>query len=177
MRRSLFIAVLAFCGMSVGIAHAQSSSPSLRIKAYQRVTISGVAPSAEIKVGGKETPVKITPTKPVYYIYLIANKVPYIKLERVWINQELYTATINRVPSKPVLLVNGKQTDTLVRYTDEAVWQISIKDKDNTGIKPKKDIADKVAANELVLRLNDKNGTVYTRTVKSITKLEPAPGM
>ena len=78
---------------------------------------------------------------------------------------------------KPVLIENGKHMDTLVKYTDEAVWQISIKDRVTNGTKPKKDIADKVAANELVLRLNDKNGYVYTRAIKTITKLEPEAGM
>ncbi|OYY21936.1 MAG: hypothetical protein B7Y69_08225 [Sphingobacteriia bacterium 35-40-8] len=154
------------------------TTPSIRLKAYERVFVSGVAPSPVIEVGGKETKVQVIPTKPVYYIYLIANKVPYIKIERIWIKQQLYTATITKVASKPVLIENGKQKDTLVRYTDEAVWQISIKDKvTNAATKSKKDIANKVAANELVLRLNDKNGCVYTRVAKTFTKLEPAPGM
>jgi hypothetical protein len=166
-------------GLSL-VANGQNnipSTPSLRLRAYERVFINGVAPSPVMEVGGKETKVQVIPTKPVYYIYLIANKVPYIKIERVWIKQQLYTATITRVVTKPVLIENGKQKDTLVKYTDEAVWQITIKDKVTNGTKPKKDIADKVAANELVLRLNDKSGAVYTRIAKTFTKLEPAAGM
>lgn len=179
MRRSVFIGIVAFFGLSL-LAKGQTNTPttpSLRLRAYERVFISGVAPSPVIEVGGKETKVQVVPTKPVYYIYLIANKVPYIKIERVWIKQQLYTATINRVATKPVLIENGKQKDTLVKYTDEAVWQITIKDLVTNGTKPKKDIADKVAANELVLRLNDKNGAVYTRVAKTFTKLEPQAGM
>jgi hypothetical protein len=76
-----------------------------------------------------------------------------------------------------VILENGKQTDTLVKYVDEAVWQIIIKEKDKTGGKLKKDIAEKVSCNELVLRVKDKNGIVYTRTVKTITQLKPFAGM
>lgn len=179
MRRSIFSGIVAFLGLSL-MANGQtntSTTPSLRLRAYERVFINGVAPSPVMEVGGKEAKVQIIPTKPVYYIYLIANKVPYIKIERVWIKQQLYTATITRVVSKPVLIANGKQKDTLVKYTDEAVWQISIKDKVTNGTKPKKNIADKVAANELVLRLNDKSGAVYTRVAKTFTKLEPEAGM
>jgi hypothetical protein len=179
MRKSLFNGILAFLGLSL-VTNGQTNTPttpSLRLRAYERVFINGVAPSPVMEVGGKETKVKVIPTKPVYYIYLIANKVPYIKIERVWIKQQLYTATITRVVTKPVLIENGKQKDTLVKYTDEAVWQITIKDKVTNGTKPKKDIADKVAANELVLRLNDKTGAVYTRVAKTFTKLEPAAGM
>jgi hypothetical protein len=175
MRKSLFTGILAFLGLSL-VANGQTnipSTPSLRLRAYERVFINGVAPSPVMELGGKETKVQVIPTKPVYYIFLIANKVPYIKIERVWIKQQLYT----RVANKPVLIENGKQKDTLVKYTDEAVWQITIKDKVTNGTKPKKDIADKVAANELVLRLNDKSGAVYTRIAKTFTKLEPQAGM
>jgi len=179
MRTSVFTAIVAFLGLSL-FCQGQTNTPttpSLRLRAYERIFINGVAPSPVIEVGGKETKVQVIPTKPVYYIYLIANKVPYIKIERVWIKQQLYTATITKVGIKPVLIENGKHMDTLVKYTDEAVWQISIKDRVTNGTKPKKDIADKVAANELVLRLNDKNGYVYTRAIKTITKLEPEAGM
>jgi len=179
MRKSLFIGILAFMGLSL-VTNGQTNTPtnpSLRLRAYERVFINGVAPSQVIEVGGKEAKVQMIPNKPLYYIYLIANKVPYIKIERVWVKQQLYTASIKRVATKPVLIENGKQKDTLVKYTDEAVWQVTIKDKVTNGTKPKKDIADKVAANELVLRLNDKSGAVYTRVAKTFTKLEPQAGM
>lgn len=178
MRRILFTGIIAFVVLYWNAAAlAQSRAPSLRLKAYERLTLPGVAPSAEIKVGGEEMIVAGKPNQPAYYIYLIANKVPNIKLDRVWIKQQLYSATQVGVTSKPVLLENGKQSDTLVTYTKEAVWQIIIKDKDTSGSKPKKDMADKIASNELVIRLIDKNGTVYTRTIKTITSLKPFAGM
>jgi hypothetical protein len=46
-----------------------------------------------------------------------------------------------------------------------------------TGIPPKKNIANQVANNELVIRLKDSNGSIYTRTVKKITQLKPFAGM
>lgn len=178
MRTTLFTGIITFLGLcSYSTALSQSSPPSLKVKAYERITLSGVAPSAEIKVGGEEMHVARKPTKPDYFIYLIANKVPNLKVDRVWIKKDLYTATISKVTSKPVILENGKQSDTLVKYVDEAVWQIIIKEKDKTGGKLKKDIADKVSCNELVLRVKDKNGIVYTRTVKTITQLKPFAGM
>ena len=178
MRRILFTGIIAWVGLCWNVAAlAQSSAPSLRLKAYERLTLPGVAPSAEIKVGGEEMIVADKPNQPAYYIYLIANKVPNIKLDRVWIKQQLYSATLVSVTSKPVLLENGKQSDTLVTFTKEAVWQIIIKDKDTSGSKLKKDMADKVASNELVIRLYTKNGTVYTRTVKAFTHVKPFAGM
>ena len=179
MCKSVLTCIVTLLSLSIsgfGQTHV-ATSPWLKLRAYERTFIPGVALSPEIEVGGKETTVKIIPTKPVFYIYLLANKLPNIKIEQIWIRQESYTATITRVPSKSVLIENGKQKDTLVKYTNEAVWQINIKDKVSNGPKPKKDIADKVAANELVLLLNDKKGFTYTRVLKNITKLEPAAGM
>ncbi len=106
-----------------------------------------------------------------YYIYLISNDVSFFRLERVWINKELYQAGISRVTNKPVLVKTGNKTDTLVRYTDEDVWQISIQAKAEGNYKPIKEIADIVAQNELVLRLYDKNGKLHTRQVDRITRL------
>jgi hypothetical protein len=76
----------------------------------------------------------------------------------------------------PIVLQEGKKKDTLVKYTDELVWQIKILGKDTTGIKPKKDIATQVKANELVIRLIDPSGHIYTRTCKHINKLEATRG-
>jgi hypothetical protein len=81
------------------------------------------------------------------------------------------------VTSKQVIVENGKYSDTLVNFTNEAVWQINIQEKDITGIPPKKNIANQVANNELVIRLKDSNGSIYTRTVKKITQLKPFAGM
>jgi hypothetical protein len=75
-----------------------------------------------------------------------------------------------------VVLQEGKKKDTLVKYTDEMVWQVKIIGKDSTGIKPKKDIANQVKSNELVIRLNDASGHIYTRTNKQITVLEAVRG-
>ena len=71
---------------------------------------------------------------------------------------------------------NGKFSDTLVHLTKEAVWQINISEKDMTGTQPKRGIAKQVSSNELVLRLTDKNGSVYIRTVKNIKQLSPLAG-
>jgi hypothetical protein len=78
------------------------------------------------------------------------------------------------VPSLPVVVQEGMKKDTLVKYTDELVWQIKIIGKDSTGIKPKKDIADQVKSNELVIRLTEPSGHVFTRTSKNIPVLEAA---
>ena len=173
MRRVALLILLAF---SISSGYAQKTTPSLKLKSYQRGYISGVAPTPTVEIGGKQTEAASAAREPEYFIYLIANKVPYLKIERIWIRQQLYLATIDLVTSKPVILKNGNKADTLVRYTDEAVYQIKITGKDTTGIKPKKDIADEVKANEMVLRLTDKYGKVFTRTAKHISILEAERG-
>jgi hypothetical protein len=155
---------------------AQKTSPSLRLKSFQRGYISGVAPTNTVELGGKETTAPSKTHTPEYFIYMIANKVPYLKIERVWIKQQLYLASIDKVATLPVVLQEGKKKDTLVKYTDEMVWQVKIIGKDSTGIKPKKDIANQVKSNELVIRLNDPSGHIYTRTNKQITVLEAVRG-
>ncbi len=177
--QKLFISgCLLFLGFNLIAQNTPAIKPSLKLQAFEQYFISGVASSSSIiEVGDKEIPITPKKNEPQYFIYLIANKVPYIKIERVWIKQKLYTATILKITQKPVVLKNGKFSDTLIKYTDEAVWQLTLKGPDSSNIKPKKDISKLVAANELVLRLNDKNGKLYTRSVKIITKLEAARGM
>jgi hypothetical protein len=155
----------------------QSRTPSLQLKAFERIILNGVAPTPEINVGDEEIKKNAMPVQSEFFIYIIANRVSNLKLEQIWIKQELYTATISRVTSKPVLLKDGKHTDTLVHNTKEAVWQISLTGKDLTGIQPKKNMAIQVAANELVLRMSDKNGAIYNRTVKKFSQLKPFAGM
>jgi hypothetical protein len=170
------IALCIVMALGIHSVFAQKTSPSLKLKAYQQSYISGVAPTSTVEIGGKETSPAAATHEPTYYIYLLANKVPYLKIERVWIKNQLYLATIAKVNAKPVVLDKGKRKDTLVKYTDEMVWQVKITGKDHTGITPKKDIEDQVKANELVLRLVDQNNHVFTRTAKQITVLEAERG-
>jgi len=155
----------------------QSRTPSLQLKAFERIILSGVAPTPEIKVGDEEIEPAALKVPTDYYIYLISRRVRNIVIDQVWIKKESYSARISRVTSKQVIVENGKYSDTLVNFTNEAVWQINIQEKDMTGIPPKKNIANQVANNELVIRLKDSNGSIYTRTVKKITQLKPFAGM
>lgn len=157
-------------------ALGQSRTPSLKLTAFKRSILNGVAPSSVIKVGDEEIPNSTIPPQTEYYIYLIASRISNLQLTQVWIQQELYSASLSRVTAKPVLLENGKFSDTLVHFTKEAVWQINISEKDMTGTQPKRGIAKQVSSNELVLRLTDKNGSVYIRTVKNIKQLSPLAG-
>jgi uncharacterized protein (DUF2344 family) len=157
-------------------ALGQSRTPSLKLTAFKRSILNGVAPSSVIKVGDEEIPNTNAPAQIEYFIYLIASRVSNLELNQVWIQQELYSASLSRVTAKPVLLENGKFSDTLVHFTKEAVWQIKIAEKDMTGTQPKRGIAKQVSSNELVLRLTDKNGSVYIRTVKNIKQLSPLAG-
>lgn len=178
MRTHIYTGILVMVGLCwFGSALGQSRIPSIKLQAFERIILNGVAPTPEIKVGDEEITKTTMPVQSEYFIYIIANRVSNLKLEQIWIKQELYTATISRVTSKPVLLKEGKHTDTLVHNTREAVWQISLTGKDLTGILPKKNMANQVAANELVLRMSDKNGAIYNRTVKNFSQLKPFAGM
>jgi hypothetical protein len=161
--------------LSISTVVIFSQQPSLRLKAFKRYTInSEKSAKGDDKVAGAKTPSTSNASEPEYYIYLIAFKVPYIKLERVWLHQNLYQVRVDKVAGKPIILKNtGYPNDTLVRYTDETVWKVTITGKVEGDNKPKKDIESLVAQNELTFRLNDKKGTMYTRSVKQITLLKP----
>lgn len=156
--------------------YSQKKVPSLRIKSYQRSYLSGVAPTNRIELGGKENVVNTMAQAPEYFIYLLKNKLPNLKIERVWIKQQLYLARIDKMPTLPVVIQEGKKKDTLVRFTDEMVWQIHIMGKDSSSIKPKKAIANQIKANELLLLLTDNWGHIYIQTSKQIQVLEAARG-
>lgn len=178
MRKYLFTGIVAcVCMFCYAAALGQSRTPSLQLKAFERIILSGVAPTPEIKVGDEEIEPAALKVPTDYYIYIISRRVRNIVIDQVWIKKESYSARISRVTSKQVIVENGKYSDTLVNFTNEAVWQINIQEKDMTGIPPKKNIANQVANNELVIRLKDSNGSIYTRTVKKITQLKPFAGM
>ena len=171
MRKYLFTGIVAcVCMFCYAAALGQSRTPSLKLTAFKRSILNGVAPSSVIKVGDEEIPNSTIPPQTEYYIYLIASRISNLQLTQVWIQQELYSASLSRVTAKPVLLENGKFSDTLVHFTKEALWQIKIAEKNMTGTQPKRGIAKQVSSNELVLRLSDKKGTVYTRIIKNITQ-------
>lgn len=171
MKKTVLVLVLSF---TVVLLAAQK--PTLQVKAFQRYFISGMAPTTIVEMGDKETVPAVKASEPEYFIYLIAYKLPGIKIESVWIKHQLYPASIHNLSCKPVFISNNIQNDTLVRYTDEEVWQISITGKGQNNSKPKKNLAALVAGNELVLRLLDKQGRLFTRYVKKITQLESARG-
>ena len=113
---------------------------------------------------------------PEYFIYLITYWVTKIKTIQVWIKQDLYQTNTENVTGKPVIISNDFYNDTLVQYTHENIWQINITGKLQKKIKPTKDIASLVAANDLVVKLSDNGGKYYTRHIKHIIQLESTRG-
>ncbi len=162
--------------MIASAVFSQKIAFSIHIKSYQRSYISGVAPTNRIELGGKEITTNTIVQSPEYFIYLLTNKVFNLKIERVWIKQQMYLARIDKVPTLPVIIQEGKKKDTLVKYTDEMVWQIKIIGKDSSSIKPKKNIATQIKSNELVLQLTDNSGHIYTQPSKQIQVLEAVRG-
>lgn len=148
----------------------------LQLKAFERGYISGKAIVPEISLGNQESKSEPTAVAPEYFIYLIAYKMPTVQLQKLWIKQRSYLATIQQVNQKPVILQSGKHIDTLVKYNCETIYQVTIKGLDKTVSKPQKGIADRVKANDLVLRVTDKEGNFYTRNIKKISVLEADRG-
>ena len=178
MHKLIFTGIISFaCLFYCVAASSQSRTPSIKLAAFQRIILNGVAPTPVVKVGGEEITATDAPTQSEYFLYLITSRVSNLQLSQVWINRELYTATLNRVNTRSVVLENGKYSDTLVKYTREAIWQISIQEKDASGMQPKKNMAAQVAGNELVIRLTNNKGSIYTRTLKTIPQLKPFAGM
>ena len=173
MNKATLILPILFISSAV---FSQKKNPTIQIKAHQRSFISGVAPTATIEIGQKEKNQQNITNNPEYFIYLIANKIPHLKIDRIWINQQLYISSLNKLSNHPVVLQNGKQSDTLVKYTQDDIWQIKINGKDTTRVKLTKDIAALIKSNELVLLVNDLSGNLYTRTVKNIHNLEAERG-
>lgn len=153
-----------------------AQKPSLRLQAFQRYYISGMAPTPVMEVGGKEIMPQGNVKEPQYFIYLISDKLPSLQIKTVGIKHHLYQATIHKIDCKPVVITSTVQKDTLVRYTDDDVWQINITGKAKNNNTPKKDIAALLAENELVIKLQDKQGKYYIRTVRHITTLESERG-
>ena len=89
------ITILSILFFSVVLSAAQK--PSLKLQAFQRYHISGLPPTPVIEIGGKETVATLPPKEPAYYIYLLAWKMPLLKIESVWIKQHLYRAEIRKV--------------------------------------------------------------------------------
>lgn len=173
MRKGLLI---IFFTLILSSVFSQKTKPSLQLKAFQRGYISGVAPTTNIAFGGKESNDTTLSQEPEYFIYLIAYKIPNLKIERVWIRQQLYLVSMDKIQNKSVLLKDNNIKDSLLKSIDQAIWQIKIIRKDSSGNPPKKDIINQVKENELVLRLTDKNGHSITRNIKKIKVLEADRG-
>ena len=171
MKKTVFVLMLFF---TTAVLVAQK--PSLTLKAFQRYYIGGMPPNPVIEVGGKEVDVKSKTAEPEYFIYLITGKIPSLKIESVWIKKQLYQATMQTVACKPVVIKTGFRVDTLIQYSEENVWQIRITGKDKNLKMNKKNISALLLENELVVKLRDRKGSLYTQAVKHFITLESERG-
>ncbi|MCW3087469.1 MAG: hypothetical protein JWQ78_855 [Sediminibacterium sp.] len=162
--------------LSVTAGCVIAQKPVMKIKAFQRYYISGLPNIPAVEVGGKEVVVTRAAAEPEYYIYLVAAKTPSLNLESIWIKQHRYQASLKKISCKPVVVNNGAEKDTLVKYTKEDIWQVRIKGKAKTDVRPTKAIAALVPGNDLVVRVYDKAGRYYTHVVRNIPRLESARG-
>lgn len=166
------IALMLFFTSTVLVAQKSS----LQLKAFQRYYISGMPPNPVLEIGGKEVEVKSKTTEPEYFIYLITKKIPSLKIESVWIKKQEYQATMQTVACKPVVINTAFRKDTLIKYTEETVWQIRITGKENNLKTVKKNISSLLLENELVVKLRDRKRCLYTQTVKHFITLESERG-
>lgn len=171
MKKTVIVLMLFFTS-TVLVAQ----KPSLTLKAFQRYYIGGMPPNPVLEVGGKEVKVISKTAEPEYFIYLISAKHPSLKIESVWINKQRYQATMQTVSCKPVVINTAFRKDTLIAYTEENVWQIRITGKEKNLQMSKKNISPLLLENELVVKLRDKKGSLYTQTVKHFISLESERG-
>lgn len=171
MKKTVIVLMLFFTS-----AVLVAQKPSLTLKAFQRYYISGLPPNPVLEVGGKEVAVKDKSAEPEYFIYLVTDLIPDLKIESVWIKKQLYQATMQRVACQPVVINNVLRKDTLVKFTGENVWQIMITGKEKNLQLSKKNISPLVLEKELVVKLRDRKGRTYTKTVKHFISLESERG-
>lgn len=165
-------ACLLLCFLYTGIIFSQKKMPDLELKAFQKNTISGVAPSSTIEIGALEKTNKNPKTSSTYFIYLLALKETPLKIEKIWIRQKSYLANIQKQSSLPIVFQDGKRKDTVIKSTDATVWKISIVGIDSSVKHTNKEIVSSIKRNELVIQLKDKWGKNFTKSLERIQILE-----
>lgn len=149
-----------------------TQAQTLMIKAFERNTISGIAPKTIINIGGKETNEPANITSPSYYIYLTVSNHVQLSVEQIWIKQVCFSANILKLKPNAIILKNNTDSITIAATKHTSLWQIQVHGKSIKNIHQQKMQA-LISKNNLVVLLKDTKGRKYTSVIPQIIELEP----
>ena len=148
-----------------------TQAQTLIIKAFERNSISGVAPTPIINIGGKESIEPTNNTNPSYFFYLIASNYLHVSIEQVWIKQTCFKAKLLSLKSPTIILKNSTDSTTISATKNTSLWQLQVLEK-LTKIVPHQKLQALISKNNLVVLLKDTKGRRYTRIIPQIIELE-----
>ncbi len=148
-----------------------TQAQTLIIKAFERNTISGVAPTPIISIGGKETIEQPNNASPSYFFYLIASNYLQVSIEQVWIKQVCFSAKISKLKTHTIVLKNSTDSTTISATKNTSLWQLQVLGK-LTKIANQQKLQPLISNNNLVVLLKDSKGRRYTRIIPQIIELE-----
>lgn len=163
--RIIFV-LLALLFVSPVYSQAEQSP---KAHAYSREVLGGSRRVATADETGK-SPTSAAKPSLQYYIYVESNSA--LNIKTIWIEGKQFSVATEKIAT-PVILQNatvpGKKADTLVKATQNNVWQVQLKDKLKDG--------KRTAALVRLLRNNDvvivyeRKGKLLQLPVKRIYKL------
>jgi len=148
-----------------------TQAQTLIVKAFERNSISGVAPSPIINIGGKESNAPSINTNPSYFFYLIAANYLQVSIEQIWIKQTCFSAKLTPLKKQTILLKNSNDSTTISATKNTSLWQIQVLGKSTKIVNQQKLLA-LISKNNLVVLLKDTKGRRYTRLIPQIIELE-----
>ncbi len=159
-------------GLTIFLTLATTSqSQTLIIKAFERNTISGVAPTPIITIGGTEKAESTNNKNTSYLIYLIASNYLQVSIEQIWIKQDYFTAKLNPLKTNRIVLKNTTDSTTISTTKNTNIWELQLIGK-ATKITNEQKLQRLISKNNLVVLLKDTKGRRYTRVIPQIIELE-----
>lgn len=170
MLKNLLLALLFYFPLEID---AQQKEPFIKIYAYYQENYSGVHFPME-KVGDSTIDQKAD-QRIHYLIYLEIKKRDTFQWNRIWIRRQCYSLHTEKITppviqKKSVVVVNESAEDTLVRATNNIVYQLHLTLQGREK-QPKK-IRTRIDSNELVLEFTWKK-KIYYKNVSVVKTLEP----
>jgi hypothetical protein len=167
-----FAALYLFCLPSM----AQNYKQKLTLYAYEQKVYSGV--------DHQTINIDQTITKPdnnssvQYFIYAEFPKNDVVKINRIWIYKQAYDVNPEKIntpviTTKTVAIEGESFSDTLVKATQNIVWQLSLIKAKNGGSN-KTSLNKKIASNEIVAEYSINKSSLRYASLSKIKKLESA---
>jgi hypothetical protein len=150
----------------------KTQAQTLIIKAFERNSISGVAPTPIISIGGKESAEPTNNKNISYLIYLIASNYLQVSIEQVWINQTSFSAKLSKIKTNSIIIKNSADSTNISATKNTSLWQLQVLGK-ATKIENQQKMQALINKNNLVVLLKDTKGRRYTRVIPQIIELEP----